>query len=83
MGYVIFANKNYIYFSNNTNITFIFVPSGYYYYYNISDLYIYQNQTNKGVTTVDYICSPNPSSGILLVNQNINVSIIYNCNRVS
>ncbi|MGC9182756.1 hypothetical protein [Caldisphaera sp.] len=85
MGYVIFANNYYIHFSNNTNITFIFVPSGYYYYYNISDLYFYhQYQTNKGVTTiVDYICSPNPSSGILLVNQNINVSITYNCNRVS
>ncbi|WP_048816802.1 hypothetical protein [Caldisphaera lagunensis] len=67
------TNDNTINFSNGTNITFTSVPSGYYYYYNISDLYFYNN------TQIDYICYPNPSSGILFVNQNTNVSITYTC----
>lgn len=73
---IIDVNGNHISFSNGSNITFTNIPSGYYYYYNISNLYII---TNKNY----YICYPNPSSGVILVNQNTNVSIIYTCNKFS
>jgi hypothetical protein len=54
------------------NITFSNVPSGYYYYYNVSNI-IFPGKNNY------YICYPDPPSGIILVNQNTLVNITYNC----
>jgi hypothetical protein len=53
-----------------SNIRFSNVPSGYYYYYNVSNIILSKK---------NLICYPNPSSGIILVNQNTFVNITYNC----
>ena len=59
-------------YNHAPNITFSNVPSGYYYYYNVSNIII----PGKNYY---YICYPDPSSGIILVNQNTLVNITYNC----
>ncbi|PMP88280.1 MAG: hypothetical protein C0172_02980 [Caldisphaera sp.] len=69
------SSVNNLYLSNGYNITYTNVPSGYYYYYNISDLYLYSSSNKQ----TEIICYPNPASGIILVNQNIFINITYNC----
>ena len=68
-GYINITNSNSRNFSRS-NITFSNVPSGYYYYYNVSNIILSKK---------NLICYPNPSSGIILVNQNTFVNITYNC----
>ena len=68
-------------FSNGNNVTFIKIPSGYYYYYNVSNLYFWIT-INKH-KYYNFTCYANPSNGIIFVNQNTNISITYNCYQTS
>jgi len=70
--YVLIVGNYYHAYYYAPNITFSNVPSGYYYYYNVSNIIIPGNNYY-------YICYPDPSSGIILVNQNTLVNITYNC----
>jgi len=66
-GYISITNSSTF---SASNIKFSNVPSGYYYYYNVSNIILSKK---------NLICYPNPSSGIILVNQNTFVNITYNC----
>ena len=66
---------NYTYTKvSGLKVTFYNIPSGRYYYYNISSAPVIINGQRVG------ICIPYPQTGLILVNENTYVNVTYICN---
>ena len=66
---------NYTYTEvSGLRVTFYNIPSGRYYYYNISSIPVIINGQRVG------LCVPYPQTGLILVNENTYVNVTYICN---